>query len=415
MKVLICNTTDTGGGAATAAMRLLEGLVMQGIDVRMLVLGKNTKHPNVFEVTELLEDKPLIRFLYKIKRKINYYYSSYKWQNYPNRQEIALHDIFISSLEDALNKVDFDILNLHWIEGGFINFTELQSIKKPIVWTIHGSFPFTGICHHLLCDRYKSSCGACPALGSLKEDDFSTENFQLKQKRYKNLGLHIVSPSVFMANHARISTLLGNFPINVIPNGIETKLFYPKEKITARDILKINNKKTVLFGAIAATTDLNKGYSILLESMKLLQSMFTPDEIQFLVFGGECTDEFTFEKVNLGLIKDETLMSLVYSAADVMVVPSKHENLPYTIMESLACGTPVTAFRVGGNAELVDHLQNGYLAKPFDALDLANGIKYCLDNNSDGRLSKNSRNKVLENFTIEKISGRYIQLFNSLL
>jgi glycosyltransferase involved in cell wall biosynthesis len=416
MKVLLCNTTDIGGGAAKAVLSLLKGLTANNINTRMLVLNKETINPLVLEVGEILEDKSLERFYGKLKRKLNYYYTNYRWHQYPNRQNIALDDIFISYLENTLDLIDFDILNLHWIEGGFINFTELSHLNKPIIWTLHGSFPFTGICHHLLCDKYKSHCGSCPALGSKKEKDFSNVNFELKKKRYKNLNLHIVSPSQYLANHAMQSTLLGEFPIHVIPNGIDIQVFYPKDKNKVRETLNINNKRSILFGAIAAISDKNKGFKTLLESLKILNNVYHQD-IQFIMFGEKFNDEnsYEFNMVNFGHINDDNLMCQLYSAADVMVVPSKHENLSYTIMESLACATPVVAFNVGGNSEMIDHKQNGYLAEPFNPNDLADGITWCLENNKYGMLSNNARNKVLKNFKLEIIVKQYIDLYQSIL
>ena len=415
IKVLHCSTTDSHGGAAIAAMRLMDGLVANFVDAKMLVLQKNTNNPNVIKADDLRNRKMFYRIFRFLGRKIGYYYKSYQWLKYPNKKQIALDDVFISYLDDTLDRIDFDILHLHWVEGGFINFKEIQRINKPIVWTIHGSFPFTGICHHLICDKFKSICGNCPALNSDSSFDLSTINFNLKKNRYKNLNFTIISPSNFLANKAKESTLLGSKKIHVIHNCLNTELFNPINKPIAKNNLDVSKKLTILFGAVGATTDMNKGFHHLLEAIKKLELHYSKDSIQLLVFGGDFKNDTCFDIKNLGYISDPEKLSKLYSAADVMVVPSIHENLPYTIMESLSCGTPVVAFNIGGNSDLIDHQKNGFLAIPFDIDSLTEGIIWCLSNNTNNNLSLMARQKVLNKFSINKIVNQHIDLYKSLI
>jgi len=415
MKILLCNTTDTGGGAATAACRLLGEFVRQNVNASLLVLIKKSQHAHIVSVDEICDESVFSKLLRDARRKLNYYYTGFRWRQYKNKKNINLNDTFISFIGNSLKQVEFDILHLHWIEGGFINFTELQKINKPIVWTIHGSFPFTGICHHLLCEKYKTQCGVCPALGSDKKYDFSTENFELKRKRYTKLDFHIVSPSRFMADRARESALLGKRPIHVIPNGLNTVTFSPVDKQIARGKLEIPDKKTIVFGAYRATTDENKGFKYLLEGLKKLKEYHESHEIQILIFGGAYEGDLFFDTVNLGQVENEEVLSTVYSSADVMIVPSEHENLPYTIMESLSCATPVVAFDIGGNSDMLEHKINGYLVKPFDVSELAEGIHWCIENNINNKLGDNGRKKVLDNFRIEDVASQYEKLYRSII
>ena len=163
--------------------------------------------------------------------------------------------------------------------------------------------------------------------------------------------------------------------------------------------------------------DPRKGGELLMESLRLLSGMYSEDEIELLIFGSEKQDDyqFNFPAKFLGYVSEEADLALAYNAADVTIVPSTHENFPNTILESLSCGTPVVAFNIGGNPEMIDHQDNGYLAKAYDTSDLTVGIVYCLSHNEDNGLSYNARKKVLDNFKIEDIANRYIELYKEIL
>ena len=421
MKVLLCSTTDAGGGAAIAAHRLLNGLIDAGVDTHMLVKDRATTNKMVLSVYDYWDKNSvfirLVRFVFeKLKRRSRFN----KWNKYPNRQKVTVSDISFSNLRRSIFNLDFDILHLHWVEDEFVDFKDLQKLNKPIVWTLHGCFPFTGICHYFLCDGFfKTRCGRCPVLNSDKQIDFSTELFDLKKKRYKYLDFHIVSPSKWLGEKAKESALLGKSPIFIIPNGIDTHNYSPVNRIIAQNALNISTgKKIILFGAVSALSDDRKGFKLLKDALLVLQSLYSIDEISLLIFGADKTDlsqELKIETTFLGNIAHDRLLVLAYSAADVLVVPSKHENLPNTIMESMSCGTPVTAFDIGGNGDMIDHKNNGYLAKPYDPVDLAEGIKWCLENNTNNQIGIKARNKVLENFAIEDIAMRYLDLYESIL
>lgn len=421
MRILLCNTTDSGGGAARSAYRLLKGLERKGADARMLVMQKDTSDESVFDVFNYYDTHPfIIRFFEFVLIKIRLKLRQRKWDKYPNREKVLCHDIIFSGLQNSVSKIGFEILHLHWVEGDFINYKDLKNLSKPIVWTMHGCFPFAGICHYVEdCEKYKTQCGNCPILKSGNERDFSNEMFLQKRKRYKSLDLHIVSPSKWLAERAKESRLLGDRSIHVIPNGIDTDIFSPVSKEIARKALRIDvHKKMILFGGVAPISDKRKGFLYLQNAIKVLEELYEANDVELLVFGvsdSEQEERSYFPTTYLDYISNDRLLVLVYSAADVMVVPSKFENLPNTIMESLSCGTPVTAFNIGGNTDMIDHKKNGYLAIPYETTDLAKGIKWCLENNDNNLLSANARQKVLDNFRLESVSERYISLYSSIL
>ena len=326
-----------------------------------------------------------------------------------------LSDLRSMSCHGALQKLDYDIVHLNWINQRFLDLKELGKIKKPIVWTLHDSWAFTGICHLPYdCKNYESHCGACPMLGSKKEMDLAHEVFEKKFEVYNDLDLHIVTPSRWLGECAKLSALLGRFPVYVIPNCIDTDLYEPIDKADARKVLGLEaDKKYLLFGAMHVMKDANKGFAYLQEALKQINNA----KVELLVYG--TNDDMQSYNLpiparSLGYINNDKIMALLYNAADVTIVPSLSENLSNTIMESLSCGTPVVAFNIGGNCDMIDHEQNGYLAAERDSEDLAKGIEWCLTNNADGILSKNARKKVLDNYSIDIVSKQYKELYESI-
>lgn len=420
MKVVTLSTKDSFGGAARVAFRLHEEINKLGIDNMLLVNNKRSNSPTVRLASDFHD--PLNRF----ERKLMMLGLKYKeqkrrrnWARYPHMQNKILSDIALSLLKNALDKIPFDLIHMHWVGESYVDFTEFESVKSPIIWTLHDCFSFTALCSYFEdCDKYKTHCGACPQLGSSKEKDFSYKVFEMKKERYRTLDFHIVTPSKWLAQAASESVLLHKYPITVIPNGLDTEVFSPKDKMEAKKSLSLHTeKKTILFGGISAMGDPRKGGYLLKEALKLLASTPIGDQIELLIFGSEQkeNENLDFPAKYLGYIADEDQLCRAYNAADVMIVPSTHENLPNTILESLSCGTPVVAFNIGGNPDMIDHTENGYLAQPYDTVDLAEGIKFCLTDNRSIRLGSNARQKVLDNFRIEDIAKRYIDLYNKIL
>lgn len=420
MKVVTLSTKDSFGGAARVAFRLHEEINKKGIENILLVNSKRTSSKTV-HLAENYHDPQnrITSLLNKYKLKLQEKRRRIIWGSYPNMQTKVLSDIAISLLKNSLDKLDFDLVHMHWVGESYVDFTEFSSVEKPIIWTIHDCFSFTGLCSYFEdCDKYKTHCNACPQLGSTKEKDLSYKVFEMKKKRYSSLNFHIVSPSKWLADAAMGSLLLNKYPVTVIPNGIDTSVFTPMNKEEAKKNLSLDTgKKTVLFGGISVMADPRKGGELLMESLRLLSGMYSEDEIELLIFGSEKQDDyqFNFPAKFLGYVSEEADLALAYNAADVTIVPSTHENFPNTILESLSCGTPVVAFNIGGNPDMIDHQDNGYLAKAYDTSDLTVGIVYCLSHNEDNGLSYNARKKVLDNFKIEDIANRYIELYKEIL
>lgn len=413
MKILHISTHDISGGAARAAYRLHTGLQNIGLQSQMLVQEKSSNDKTIIA--------PKIRLFQGIaKAKLTV--ESLPLKLYHQKKNTPF---FTQWLPDRVipkvAQINPDIINLHWISGGFMQIETFAKLKRPLVWTLHDMWGFTGGCHVTgECDRYKVSCGACPQLNSGNEWDLSRWVWQRKVKAWKNLNLTLVSPSSWLAECARSSSLFQNLRIEVIPHGLDTQKYRPINQHFARETLNLPlNKKLILFGAIEATSDRNKGFHLLQPALQELSKFTWKDDLEVVIFGAsqpENPPDLGFKTHYLGHLHDAISLATVYSAADVMLVPSLQESFGQTASESFACGTPVVAFNSTGLKDIVDHQQNGYLAKPYEVEDFAKGITWVLENEQRlQKLSFYAREKAEQEFTLELQARRYSALFQEIL
>ena len=409
MKILLVSSSDMDGGAARAAYRLHQSLLEIGIDSHMLVHSKSSSDPRVLTVSSNLG---------KFFAKILPYMDILLMKLYPKKEKILFTSNFFISpgILKTINSFNADIVHLNWFSSGMIRIEDLSRIKAPIVWTLHDSWAYTGGCHvHLNCSEYIKKCGRCINLKSTISFDLSRINFLRKKIVYNKLKrLKIVGVSNWLLDTAKKSNLFSEKDISCLPNPINTKVYAPFDKLTSRKILNLpTHKKIVMFGAIEPTSDLIKGFKELSVSLSFLSN-----EYHIAIFGTNKpsnSDLFKQNSTYLGFLHDDYSLRLAYSSADVVVVPSLQEAFGQTASESMSCGTPVVAFATSGLLDIVDHKINGYLAKPFSTKDLAQGIKWVIENNVDGNLSKASRNKVLTFFDSSVVSRKYLSLYKSLL
>jgi glycosyltransferase involved in cell wall biosynthesis len=412
MKVTLINTSDAGGGAPSACLRLLKALEGRHVDVSLLVQQKKTNE-NMFSRLKarfdfLYERLPFIAFHEKDK-SVRFAFSTANAG---------------TSLKDEPLIKEADILHLHWTNSGFLSIQDLKELVmlgKPVVWTMHDVWTFTGGCHYPGdCDHFKRECGNCFFLRDPDKADISHTGWLRKTGMYsENRSVHFVACSSWLASVAKQSSLLKGYNIRSIPNPIDTNLYSPKAKAAARVKRNIGpDKKIILFGA-ANINDRRKGISYLVEALKLLKNSYPDDkQIEMVIFGKNKhfdVSQLPFTVNELNIITSQEELAEIYSLADVFVTPSVEDNLPNTVMEALACGTPVVAFDTGGIPEMVDHLQNGYLAELKSAPDLANGLYEILYSDNPATLAQNAREKVLRNFNNETVANQYIKLYRSLL
>jgi glycosyltransferase involved in cell wall biosynthesis len=412
MKIVLINTSDSAGGASIACRRLGFSLRQLGHEVTFLVKEKQTQEDWIVQVEDGLWKgesthyaEKLFFLPYEASKKIRFQFST------------ASFGINIAAHPAVRNA---DILHFHWINKGFISFKgmrQLAALGKPIIWTCHDMWPFTGGCHYAgECTRYENNCGSCPFIKGDSEMDLSRQIWQKKKTLYSKINLHAVTCSQWLGNTAKSSGLFSNKPVTTIPNPINTLLYAPGYDPKPDS----GTNFTVLFQAMNID-DERKGFVYLLGALQLVKEKY-PDiaaRIRILLFG-KCNPEtlaqIPFPVDYIGMLKNETDIIEAYRQADIFVIPSLEENLPNTIMESLACGVPVVAFASGGIPEMVQHLHNGYLSPVRDTSSLADGIFTLLKDQEQLRaLSQNARLWAIDHYSEQVVAKKYVEVYQESL
>ena len=416
MRVLIINTSERMGGAAIAAGRLMDALRNNGIQAKMLVRDKQTDR-----VTVIGLKKSLWKIWQFIWERIVIWKANHFKKHNLFEVDIANTGTNVISLPELSQA---DVIHLHWINQGMLSLKDIRRIiesGKPIVWTMHDMWPFTGICHYAGdCDKYTTHCENCPVLYKGNKKDLSYHTFQQKKRMLEGSQIHFVSCSQWLGNLAKRSKLIGNHSITSIPNAINTNLFKPRDKQAARHKLGLPmDKQLLLFGSMK-TSDKRKGIDYLVNACELLAKSH-PDfckQLGVVILGKESNlyeSLFPFPIYSMNYVNSEKELADIYNAVDLYVTPSLQDNLPNTIMEAMACGIPCVGFNVGGIPEMIDHLHNGYVADYKSAEDFANGIHWALSEGEYESLSQEAHRKVLTSYSESAVAKRYIEVYNKIM
>lgn len=413
MKPLLISRSDIEFGADRAAYRLHQGLHSMGVESQMLVQNK------------LTDDRSVICPLGNLGKKLVNFretFDALPHKFYPEAPAAMFWPGWVPDrIQSQVNPINPDVINLHWICRGYMQLETIAKLNKPVVWTFHDMWGFTGGCNYNEeCDRYQESCGSCPQLNSNRDFDLSRWVWQRKAKAWKNLDWTVVTPSRWMAECTRSSSLFREVRVEVIPNGIDTETYRPIDRTTARKFLKLPlDRQLILFGAVSATSDRRKGFHLLQPALQSLSQSGWHDKIELVVFGSSAPTQgldLGFKSHYLGKLSDDISIALIYAAADVFVAPSVQDNLPNTVMEAIACGTPCVAFKIGGMPDMIEHQHNGYLASPYEIEDLARGIAWVLEHpERHEKLSHNAREKTEREFTQELQAHRYLSIFTEMV
>ena len=367
-----------GTSEASPGNRLHNAFLKEGIGSSLLSLTSEIKGEGLISLGKKEN------YIAKINSKIEKYLTKNKLEKY-GYFSYPVIGTDISEIKEVRNA---DVIYIHWVLNGFLSLRSMEKLfklNKPIIFFLHDMWSFTGGCHYsFTCDKYKTECNNCQFFPKDKVKDLAYKGFHKKDllfKKYQNL--YFVSPSTWLYKCTKEASLTKNKPTFHIPNFLDNKMFKPFDKKLAKKIINIDPNDTVIaFGAIAIDSPY-KGWKYLQKALELLAEDKSYKNIQILIFGSgfnkEIANRVPFKTKFAGFLTSEYATNLMYNAADIFVAPSLADNLPYTILESEYCGTPVVAFNTGGIPDLIDHKQNGYLANYEDSEDLAEGIKYCLE------------------------------------
>ncbi len=416
MRILHLNTSDINGGAARAAYRLNQGLILKGVESRMFVRDKGTISESIikYKYPSGLNKSYYRIYKYWIERDFNRYRTSR-----PGGFELFSDDRtplktgFFDQLPEA------DIYHLHWISG-FVDLPAVfKNLNKPVVWTLHDMFPFTGGCHYNSgCENYLKHCNNCPQLGSTDENDLAYKIWTRKRKAISEFKNKIVirADSHWLASEAKRSSLFRNLDIDTIHYGIETDQFIPADKLACRRSLNIPvQSRVIVFGAPGIDNP-RKGFKQLEEALHKVRKVHS--NLFLLSFGaGEAPFKQTIPGLHLGQIANNHLLSLIYNCADVFVIPSLQEAFGQTALEAMSCGIPIVGFNTGGIPDMIENEVTGYLAETGNINDLSNCIIRILEfKESDYvKMSSNCRAKVLAGFTLSFQAEKYTDIYKSLL
>lgn len=411
MRVLIVNTAERTGGAAIAANRLLHALNRNGIEARMLVRDRKTDAADVINIPQS----------WRLKAKFMWERGVIWLNNGLSKQGIFQVDI-ANAGNDITTMPEFqwaDVIHLHWVNQGFLSLKNLERILasgKPVVVTLHDQWYFTGICHYSGdCDKYQEQCMCCPMLKG-PGMDLARSVFDRKRAIYKGRNMTFVGCSRWMADLARKSRLTQGHAVTNIPNAIDTDVFKPMDKAAARQRHHLPaDKKLLLFGA-QRITDPRKGFRFLAEACERLST--TTGDLGIVVLGGDAQsvkEALPLPVYTIDYLSNEAEIAQLYNAVDLFVTPSLQDNLPNTIVESMACGTPCVGFDIGGIPEMIAHQENGYVATYCDSNDLANGIAWCLDPDRQPALSAAARSAAVAAYSEAVAARRYQAIYQSAL
>ena len=316
---------------------------------------------------------------------------------------------------ERLNASDADLVHLHWVQGEMLSIADIARIRKPIVWTLHDMWAFCGAEHvtpdHRWRDGYRSDNRPAHESGF----DLNRHTWKRKHKHWRR-PLQIVCPSRWLADCVRASALMGDWPVQVVPNPIDTVHWQPIDQRLARQLLRLpEDCPLLLFGAMGGAKDPNKGFDLLLGALAHLRTETNLQNLQLVVFGQHAPQsqpQLIFPVHYTGPLHDDLSLRALYSAADAMVIPSRQENLPNTGLEAHACGTPVVAFNTGGLPDIVADRVTGALAVPFDPASLASAIRWVLEDLQ--RLQKlgcAARSRAEQLWSPPRVVGMYAEVY----
>jgi glycosyltransferase involved in cell wall biosynthesis len=414
--ILHVSTWDSGGGAANATRQLLQAQIDSGMNSKMFVGFKNTKDENILAQN----------FIFKTFSRILPLYSQRKSLPLTSIFKRDFNDFIFSSnpkksvFDNRQSKIfnQFDLIHLHWISSGFISNRLLNSLIKPIIWTLCDMWPITGGCHYSgICNGFKNECGRCPIIKSKKFKDISYKNLLIRKNAIESKKLFIVGKSKWMSDQASKSMIFRNARIETIGNIVNTRIFSPKIN---QNLIKSARKKIGVGGV--NYLNLSRKNSI---DLDMLFKELHKNNFDIVLFGVDSNSKhltsYMRDCINRNILKvieenrNPEVLNKIYHEFDVYIHTAKFENLSNQILEILSSGIPVIAFDVGGNPDLVINDWNGFLLKSPDLGNIIQILKELSNPLTYYRFSQNARSHIMNNYSTDIIMNKYLHLYNEIL
>jgi glycosyltransferase involved in cell wall biosynthesis len=384
------------GGAGLSSIKLHTEFLRLGHDSRFYVIQKKEGLPGLIRIKS--KSLPNHAFYQPLRNEK----VSIATTGLGNAEHAALRSIY----EWA------DTILLRWVTGALSDWqigywTKLG--KKPILWCLSDMAPITGGCHYSQgCDGYQSDCNCCPVV---LEERVLIKPRDILQRRERLWGdITVVAPSKWLQRCAGSSRLFKGKDIRYIPTGVELDVFTQKQQPESRRKLNLPLGRKIIFSGAQTLRDYRKGFDLLVKSINDHFWKNSAENRPILVTAGSgALPSMNIETINLPHISSRSYLSELYSACDLTVLPYREDNLPNVLLESLACGTPVVAFSIGGIKDVVKNGINGFLVKPFDTKELAKAIEAGL---VCGVFNRDEiRDLAVRELSITDQARRYLQLF----
>jgi glycosyltransferase involved in cell wall biosynthesis len=416
LRIVHLSTYDIAGGAARAAYKLHNGLLQLGCNSLMMVADRTSDDPTVITFA------PTMDLTSRLRRRLRAEMLTRSFSRYlasrPEGYERFSDDRSLYGVALVRQLPPCDVVNLHWI-AGFVDYQAFFSTVPehvPIFWRLSDMNALTGGCHFDHgCGRHTAGCGACPQLGSTDARDLSHQIWHRKQAVFSRLEperLHIIALNRWMAKTVTQSPLLGKFPVTIVPNGIDTDVFAPRDTRLARHVLGIPQDRQVVLFAADVVANRRKGFALLAQALNELHDF----QRLFLVSVGADTPRVQTDspQLHLGHVDNDRLLSLIYSAADIYMIPSLQDNQPNTALEAMACGTPVIGFDVGGIPDMIKPGITGLLVPAEDVMGLSAAITELLRcPERRAAMAADCRRIAVDEYAREIQVRRYLELYRT--
>lgn len=415
MKILHLSYSISKGGASRAALRIHQSLLEKNINS---FIKFNILNGPELNAKNIINPSLLRSYFNKIKSALESRISIVLRKNKFVKNSISL---FPTQLHKFINKSDYDIIHLHWINGETISIEDIGKITKPLVWTIQDMWPFTGSEHYSFNTDWKNGySNNNKNKPNLINIDIEKLTWERKIKNWKKK-INIVGTSKWITNCVSNSYLMQKFPAITINNTLNINFWKSLNKKKCKQYFNLpQNLKLIGFSSLGHKNDILKGKDLFLSAIKNINC----DKKNIAFFSmGDSNEFFEFKNINniqifnIPRLDNDKEIRRFYNCLDLIVVPSRLEAFGQIASEAIACGIPVVCFNSTGLKDIIIHKKNGYLAKPYLSKELSKGIEYILKLNKKKykEMCLYSIKIAHKKFSYDFISNQYIKLYKKIL